>query len=31
LVELVMRDGRLMQADDLRHAIGISGAPHRVH
>ncbi len=30
LVELVMRDGRLMQADDLRHAIGISGAPHRV-
>ena len=29
LVELVMRDGRLMQADDLRHAIGISGAPHR--
>jgi len=26
----VMRDGRLMQADDLRHAIGISGAPHRV-
>jgi imidazolonepropionase-like amidohydrolase len=30
LVELVMRDGRLMQADDLRRAIGISGAPHRV-
>lgn len=30
LVELVMRDGRLMQADDLRHAIGISSAPHRV-
>ena len=30
LVDLVMRDGRLMRADDLRHAIGISGAPHRV-
>lgn len=30
LVELVMRDGRLMQADELRHAIGISGQPHRV-
>lgn len=29
-VVMVMRDGRLMQADDLRHAIGISGAPHRV-
>jgi imidazolonepropionase-like amidohydrolase len=27
-VELVMRDNRLMRADDLRHAIGISGAPH---
>lgn len=26
-VVVVMRDGRLMQADDLRHAIGISGAP----
>ena len=30
LVEWVMRDGRLMQAEDLRHAIGISGQPHRV-
>ena len=30
LVELVMRDGRLMNANDLRHAIGISGPPHRV-
>jgi imidazolonepropionase-like amidohydrolase len=28
-VVMVMRDGRLMNADDLRHAIGISGAPHR--
>ena len=26
-VVMVMRDGRLMQADDLRHAVGISGAP----
>ena len=30
LVDMVMRDGRLMRADDLRHAIGISGPPHRV-
>lgn len=29
-VLMVMRDGRLMQASDLRSAIGISGAPHRV-
>ncbi|MFT3727378.1 MAG: amidohydrolase family protein [Terricaulis sp.] len=30
LVTTVMRDNRLMQADALRHAIGISGPPHRV-
>jgi imidazolonepropionase-like amidohydrolase len=30
LVTMVMRDNRLMQADALRHAIGIAGAPHRV-
>ncbi|MES1198435.1 MAG: amidohydrolase family protein [Pseudomonadota bacterium] len=30
-VIVVMRDGRLMQASDLRSAIGISGPPHRVN
>jgi len=30
LVTMVMRDNRLMQADALRHAIGISGMPHHV-
>lgn len=30
-VVVVMRDGRLMQAEDLRRAVGISGAPHRTH
>jgi imidazolonepropionase-like amidohydrolase len=30
LVTMVMRDNRLMQADALRRAIGISGMPHRV-
>ena len=29
-VVLVMRDGRLMNADELCHAIGISGPPHSV-
>jgi len=28
-VELVMRDGKLMQAADLRAALGISGPPKR--
>jgi imidazolonepropionase-like amidohydrolase len=28
-VELVMRDGRLMKAEDLRAAIGITGMPKR--
>jgi len=28
-VELVMRDGKLMNAADLRAAIGISGPPKR--
>jgi len=28
-VEIVMRDGRLMKAEDLRAAIGITGAPKR--
>jgi imidazolonepropionase-like amidohydrolase len=28
-VELVMRDGKIMRAADLRAALGISGAPHR--
>ena len=28
-VELVMRDGKLMQAQDLRAALGISGPPKR--
>ncbi|MCE9523182.1 MAG: amidohydrolase family protein [Alphaproteobacteria bacterium] len=28
-VELVMRDGRLMKAEDLRTAVGITGAPKR--
>ncbi len=28
-VELVMRDGRLMKAEDLRAAVGIKGAPKR--
>jgi imidazolonepropionase-like amidohydrolase len=28
-VELVMRDGRLMRAADLRGAIGITGAPKK--
>jgi imidazolonepropionase-like amidohydrolase len=28
-VELVMRDGRMMKASDLRTAVGISGPPKR--
>ena len=28
-VELVMRDGKMMKATDLRAALGISGAPKR--
>jgi imidazolonepropionase-like amidohydrolase len=30
-VELVMRDGKLMKASELRSAIGISGPPKRGH
>ncbi|ANP45120.1 amidohydrolase family protein [Candidatus Viadribacter manganicus] len=30
-VVVVMRDGRLMQADALRRAVGISGPPHRAN
>ncbi len=30
-VVMVMRDGRLMQADDLRRAIGITGMPPSAH
>jgi imidazolonepropionase-like amidohydrolase len=30
-VELVMRDGKLMKASELRSAIGISGPPKRAH
>ena len=30
-VVVVMRDGRLMQASDLRTALGISGPPHGTH
>jgi imidazolonepropionase-like amidohydrolase len=29
--ELIMRDGRMMHADALRSAVGISGPPHAVH
>ncbi|MBV9694093.1 MAG: amidohydrolase family protein, partial [Alphaproteobacteria bacterium] len=29
-VELVMRDGKLMKASDLRAALGISGPPKRM-
>jgi imidazolonepropionase-like amidohydrolase len=29
-VELVMRDGKLMKAQDLRHALGITGPPKRM-
>ncbi len=28
-VELVMRDGRMMKASDLRAAVGISGPPRK--
>jgi len=30
-VEIVMRDGRVMKADDLRMVVGISGAPKRTN
>jgi hypothetical protein len=30
-VVMVMRDNRLMQASDLRAAVGVSGAPHRAN